>query len=727
MQDMFLSVLNMSLTASYVIAVIILVRLFLKKAPKAISYALWSAAGFRLVFPISFESVFSLIPFKPEPIPHDVALQIIPHVDSGIAIIDNPINRVLPAATPAVSADPMQSVLALGIAVWLIGIAAMLIYSFISIALLRRRLHSAVLSGHNIYESENLWTPFVLGFIRPKIYIPSGIPQEEQSYIIRHEQTHIKRFDYLVKLAAFLILCIHWFNPLVWLAFVLMCADMEMSCDERVLKEMGSEIKKAYSVSLLSMATGRRIVNGSPLAFGEGNIKGRIKNILKFKKLTAWSIVVSIALVAALCLGLSANRADDLDITKFPSYEYDRVTFTADASSYPQSFETITATLTNAQMEPGLMYGKAYVVRQDGEVWHNVPFKGGIGFDDMEAELSVGSSKTYTILPSMFTSKLAPGNYRIVTDVWYANEQPPQIKHNVWAEFSINAPHVEIYAWKENDTVKYSVFPEAAATRTEREIYGNSMVFSDIAEVNWFLSSYRIGYMAVSLRQMNSTDFTKQEMQRISENLSIPAGNYSLDIGLYIPENPTEDATKITPSPTNQPSSTDGASASQAYRRLLAGDFSQVRAITGVTNTGEDFARQYAPFYSANPDENKWEYTLVDMDGDGVPELFIRLETSPDVTAIFHWTNDEIVCWEFDTVEATSFYTPLENGMLWSKDKNSNNIYQADTSGGFKLVIEFTQENTDACETYITEQLSTRAIQPESWYSATNTTPLLIA
>lgn len=143
-----------------------------------------------------------------------------------------------------------------------------------------------------------------------------------------------------------------------------------------------------------------------------------------------------------------------------------------------------------------------------------------------------------------------------------------------------------------------------------------------------------------------------------------------------------DNSSKATPSPAenkivntnNQSSSSDVDLASKAYRRLLAGDFSEVRAKTGVTNTGEDYARQYAPFYSVNPDENKWEYTLVDMDDDGIPELFIRIETSPDITAIFHWTNDGIICWDFDTVEATSFYTPLGNGMIWSKYKNSNNI-----------------------------------------------------
>lgn len=311
MESMFLSVLNMSLTASYVIAAIMLVRLFLKKAPKVISYVLWAVAGFRLVFPFSFESVFSLIPFKSSPIPADIAVQPIPRVDSGIMAVDNAVGRVLPAAEPIASANQLQIWQTVGTCLWLIGIAALLIYSIVSIILLKRQLREAVLAEGNIYEAENLKTPFVLGFLRPKIYIPASLSTEERSYVILHEQTHIRRFDHVVKLFAFLVLCVHWFNPLVWIAFILMTADMEMSCDERVLKEMGGDIKKAYSTSLLSMATGRRLINGSPLAFGEGNIKGRIKNVLNFKKPAAWVIAVSVVLVVALSVGFATNRASN--------------------------------------------------------------------------------------------------------------------------------------------------------------------------------------------------------------------------------------------------------------------------------------------------------------------------------------------------------------------------------------------------------------------------------
>ena len=444
MKDMFISVLNMSLTASYVIAAIMLARLFLKKAPKIISYALWAVAGFRLVFPFSFESVFSLIPFKSAPIPADITMQPIPRVDSGISIVDNVVSQVLPAATPVASVNPLQICLTVGSYLWLSGIAVMQIYSVVSIILLKRRLNGAALIEGNIYESDNLKTPFVLGLFRPRIYIPTGLSEEEKRYIILHERTHIRRCDHIVKLFAYFVLCLHWFNPLAWAAFVLLSTDMEMSCDECVLKEMGGDIKKAYSTSLLSLATGQRLINGSPLAFGEGNIKGRIKNVLNFKKPAAWVITVSVLLVAVLSIGFAANKSapdnsSDWGIYNFPSYLYDRATLNTEATIYPTSFETVNATLTNTEMEGGLQCSEAFTfVKQAGDEWRIVPY---IDIKPSTIlDLAVGASKTYTLTPDMLSVKLEAGNYRIITDVWYTNEAPPQIVRTVWADFTIAAP-----------------------------------------------------------------------------------------------------------------------------------------------------------------------------------------------------------------------------------------------------------------------------------------------
>ena len=309
MSELFLSVLNRSLTASYVILFIIIIRLLIKKAPKVISYALWGVVAFRLIIPFSFESMFSLMPRNTNtvPIPHDIIYQQSPKINSGLDVVDSLVNESLPAPAIGASVNPLQIYIEIGAYFWILGIMILLIYSLVSGILLKRQLRSAELIEQNIFEAKNLKTPFVLGLLRPKIYLPVGFNDKERSYILLHEQTHINRKDHIIKVLAFLVLSVHWFNPFVWIAFMLMSMDMELSCDERVLKEMNEDIKKPYANSLLSLATGRHILNGSPLAFGEGNVKGRIKNVLNYRKPPFWIIVFALAIAAVVSIGLLTN------------------------------------------------------------------------------------------------------------------------------------------------------------------------------------------------------------------------------------------------------------------------------------------------------------------------------------------------------------------------------------------------------------------------------------
>ena len=339
MSKLFLIVLNMSLTASYVILFVILIRLLLKKTPKIISYALWGVVAFRLIIPFSFESMFSLMPRNTNavPIPHDIIYQQNPQINSGIEAVDSFVSQSPPAPNVGASVNPLQVHIEIGVYIWVIGIIALLVYSLVSILILKRQLKNAQLIGQNIYESENLKTPFVLGLIKPNIYLPVGLNATERSYILLHEQAHIHRKDHIIKILAFLILSIHWFNPLVWIAFILMSTDMELSCDEQVLKEMHEDIKKPYANSLLSLATGRHILNGSPLAFGEGNVRGRIKNVLNYKKPRFWIVVISIMVVTVVGIGLMANPINKEGILSnvlnqdgYATYEIQKpVTFTA--------------------------------------------------------------------------------------------------------------------------------------------------------------------------------------------------------------------------------------------------------------------------------------------------------------------------------------------------------------------------------------------------------------
>ena len=313
----FLSLLNMSLTTTFVITVVVFTRLALKRAPKWISYVLWAVVLFNLLCPFRLESVFCLNPLKPTPIPLDISVRATPRIDSGVPIINNAVNAILPAAVsdtaPAASVNPLQIWIIAGAYIWIIGIAALLIYAVVTFARLKHKLRFATKKESDVYETDRIRSPFVLGFVRPKVYLPVGLSDVDLAYILCHERTHIKRRDYLVKPIAFLALAIHWFNPLVWLAYFLLNADMEMSCDERTLNEMGGDIKAMYSNALLALSTGKRLVGLSSLAFGEGGIKERVRNVLKFKKTSRVIIVAAVALVIVLSVGFAVSKANPLD------------------------------------------------------------------------------------------------------------------------------------------------------------------------------------------------------------------------------------------------------------------------------------------------------------------------------------------------------------------------------------------------------------------------------
>ncbi|MEK5254350.1 M56 family metallopeptidase [Paenibacillus sp. FSL F4-0125] len=319
MDQLFGHILNMSITGSYVIVFIIVARLFLRKVPKIFSYALWSVVLFRLLCPFSIESIFSFIPSEVQNTPLNKQFTQMPQIQKVINTSDQAVNHIstAPVSTePATSAviTPANSTDAwinIGQFIWLIGIALLFIYSMVATVRLSRNLRTATLLSENIYEYSGITTPFVFGLLKPRIYLPSGLSANEKAYIIKHEQVHIQRYDHIIKPVTFAVLCIHWFNPLVWLSFYLMSDDMEKSCDESVIRQMGSGIKKEYSTSLLNLSTGKRFIGGSPLTFGDSNTKGRIKNILNYKKPAFWVVLVAIIVVAALCVGLLSNPKND--------------------------------------------------------------------------------------------------------------------------------------------------------------------------------------------------------------------------------------------------------------------------------------------------------------------------------------------------------------------------------------------------------------------------------
>ena len=315
---LYMGVLDMSKTAAMVIAVVLLVRLLLKKAPKVFSYALWAVVLFRLLCPISFETPVSIVPHLPDTSTgYNLADESIDLAGAGMAAYQAvgdllngglgvqhiPTTEVTEAGmTRYVMADWWSVWILFGKYVWAAGMAVMLLYSAFSYRRIKKQTEIAVPIRDNIWIADDIKSPFVIGFVRPRIYLPGNLGEKEQEYIILHEQHHIRRFDHISKALAFLALTIHWFNPLVWLAFGLACKDMEMSCDEAVIRKLGGKVRADYSASLLSLATGRRIIAGSLLAFGEGDTKGRIRNLAKWKKPAVWVLIL--AMVVCLILGV---------------------------------------------------------------------------------------------------------------------------------------------------------------------------------------------------------------------------------------------------------------------------------------------------------------------------------------------------------------------------------------------------------------------------------------
>lgn len=314
MESVFITILNMSFQASFVIAAILAARLLLSRAPRIISYALWSAAWFRLICPFAIPVPFGIR----APIPADIGMQAVPRIDSGIAVLDNAVSSVLPAATPMVSANPMQIYLGIAQLFWQVGILVTLLWGILSLLLFIRRLGDArEFSPSGVYISARIDTPFVLG---RRIYLPEGLGEMQRELILAHERTHLRRGDPIVKLAAFLVLAVHWFNPLVWAAFVLMSRDMELSCDEAVLRGMDTDARRVYARTLLELASGKSYAI-TP-AFGEGDVKARIKNAVREHPARWIGITAAIAAALLAVILLCTNAGNTVTRISFPETQY---------------------------------------------------------------------------------------------------------------------------------------------------------------------------------------------------------------------------------------------------------------------------------------------------------------------------------------------------------------------------------------------------------------------
>ena len=313
MNELFLKIINMSISASWLVLAVLILRFVLKKAPKWINVLLWGIVAIRLICPFSFESTLSLIP-SAETIPLNIGMDTTPTINSGISAINNAVNPIIGQSnTPMAGASVNLLQITIGIYeyIWIFGMIALALYTAISYWRLRRKVDTAVRYKDNIFQSENVSFPFVLGIIKPRIYLPFKMNGQYLEYVVAHEQAHICRKDHWWKPLGFLLLMIHWFNPLMWLAYVLLCRDIELACDEKVIKELGNEQRGDYTQALVACSVNRRMIAACPLTFGEVGVKERVKSVMNYKKPALWVIIIAVIVCVGVAVCFLTNPKQD--------------------------------------------------------------------------------------------------------------------------------------------------------------------------------------------------------------------------------------------------------------------------------------------------------------------------------------------------------------------------------------------------------------------------------
>lgn len=315
MTKLFLEIINISFSATWLVLTVLALRFLLRKVPKWVNVLLWGLVAFRLMCPFTLESALSLIP-SAEVVSPQIMTDPTPQIHTGVEYLNTTVNQAISESftpDPAASANPLQILLPIASGIWLTGMAVMLLYSFISYLRLYHKVRMAIRVKGNIYLSEFVSSPFVLGLVKPRIYLPYHMKETDRRHVVSHERAHIYRRDHWWKPLGFLLLAIHWFNPMMWLAYILLCRDIELACDERVIKQLGTDQRADYSEALLHCSVTHRSIAACPLAFGEVGVKDRVKNILSYQKPAFWVIAACLLIVAIVSVCFLTDPKDDDD------------------------------------------------------------------------------------------------------------------------------------------------------------------------------------------------------------------------------------------------------------------------------------------------------------------------------------------------------------------------------------------------------------------------------
>ena len=681
MAAVFLKLLNLSISASWLVLAVLALRLVSKRSPKWMNVLLWGIVALRLMLPFSIESALSLIPSAETVSPAVVQFDPAPTITSGVSVIDNAVNPALSehfAAAPTASVNPLYVWTEIAGWVWLIGLGAMLLYALVSYLRLRRRVSVSLCVRENIYLCDAISSPFILGVVKPHIYLPSGLDEVQRQNVLSHEQAHLARRDHWWKPLGFALLAVYWFNPVLWLAYALLCRDIELACDERVIRTMDESAVKTYSTVLLACSMPRKAAITCPLAFGEVGVKERVKNALHYKKPAFWVVAASVTVCIVVAVCFLTNPPTDTDAAGLVGFHREQVTYAdvTGASGAQPSNVQLTAEETDAvyalldalqykrlgaasAMED--CYARLYFISAAGERCEIMlseremlvnPITG--GKTARLYELRSGSTELRDYLFGCIgASEPAEEEMKTLTDPKLGRRLTIPVK---WDELAVLAvggkgimppdgdPNAEDYIplFRLYEKRAYESAPQdeqgyvwnLCAMRTDRfeRTYGADAVFSEILGIADYVIGSDDEYVYLltlpsDVRWLENDPVSYRQYKALQSDSQGVLTRFLKDNGIHINE--------VCPASSvfSPPARGDAASMTgyAAYDALLA-EISDLRR-SGASEAQTDFSHD---LLSVNDYYQTPGWLLRDLDGDGIPELLLGADWGDGHSVIFN-------------------------------------------------------------------------------------------
>ena len=681
MAAVFLKLLNLSISASWLVLAVLVLRLVSKRSPKWMNVLLWGIVALRLVLPFSVESALSLIPSAETVSPAVVQFDPAPTITSGVSIIDNAVNPSLSehfAAVPTMSVNPLYVWTEIAGWVWLIGLGAMLLYALVSYLRLRRRVSVSLPVQDHIYLCDAISSPFILGVVKPHIYLPSGLDEVQRQNVLSHEQAHLARRDHWWKPLGFALLAVYWFNPVLWLAYALLCRDIELACDERVIRTMDESAVKTYSTVLLACSMPRKAVITCPLAFGEVGVKERVKNALHYKKPAFWVVAASVTVCIVVAVCFLTNPPTDTDAAGLVGFHREQVTYadvTGASGAHPSNVQ-LTAEETDAvyalldalqykrlgaasAMED--CYARLYFISAAGERCEIMlseremlvnPITGGKTARLYELHSGSAELRDY-LFGCIGASEPAEEEMKTLTDPKLGRWLTVPVK---WDELAVLAvggkgimppdgdPNAEDYIplFRLYEKRAYESAPQdeqgyvwnLCAMRTDRfeRTYGADAVFSEILGIADYVIGSDDEYVYLltlpsDVRWLENDPVSYRQYKALQSDSQGVLTRFLKDNGIHINE--------VCPASSvfSPPARGDAASMTgyAAYDALLA-EISDLRR-SGASEAQTDFSHD---LLSANDYYQTPGWLLRNLDGDGIPELLLGADWGDGHTVIFN-------------------------------------------------------------------------------------------